>query len=520
VEHNKDSMDPDTIARLRALREAKLRKETETSSVTKQQQPPRVPENNVAQSVPSPLLSAADGTQRKSRWDSVAPVPTVSALVPPPQPSAIHHSASPAVSVTINANTSSTSLPPSHISSSIVSKQTSSLEAASLGSLGPAGQARVQRIEQGMNDDEPPRRAFAGRKRDDSTNGYLDPELFLSGASSERPLDASSCPRGYRLLLKMGWSEGTGLGKTSEGMVAPLATTVAANDTKLGIGKGNEYNEKLDLTAAESGDKRRRLEEGDASSALLRAHHEAKMEAIAVEKKEELKPFFCDWCQKQYASVSEWEVHLQSYGHTHTRNMKELRLSEGARRAALGGSKEEKLEKEAKRAERELAKRMKAAGVPTLKPSTTVPVPNAATSLMAAETQLSTARALEDSAVAVALSGSSQTPGSASDAQLPVVDAASTSNSGGWDAVDIDVDGEVSSGRDGGGWGFVSDSADMDNVEAPASSRWDVTEEAVAKPTTTVDSGVNLAEIRTAVPSAASTKAPPAVKFGFSFKKR
>jgi len=66
VEHNKDSMDPDTIARLRALREAKLRKETETSSVTKQQQPPRVPENNVAQSVPSPLLSAADGTQRTS----------------------------------------------------------------------------------------------------------------------------------------------------------------------------------------------------------------------------------------------------------------------------------------------------------------------------------------------------------------------------------------------------------------------------------------------------------------------
>lgn len=66
----------------------------------------------------------------------------------------------------------------------------------------------------------------------------------------------------------------------------------------------------LGETATESADKRRRLCEGDATTALLRASQEAKLEEIAAEKTRELRAFFCDDCCKQYASVTEWEVCL------------------------------------------------------------------------------------------------------------------------------------------------------------------------------------------------------------------
>jgi len=121
----------------------------------------------------------------------------------------------------------------------------------------------------------------------------------------------------------------------------------------------------LSETAQESGDKRRRLCQGDANVTLLRAAQEAKRDEIAAERSRELQAFYCEWCCKQYASVSEWEVHLQSYAHVHTKNMKELRAAEASRRNLMRGSADEKRTKEARREERELAKRMKAAGVPT-----------------------------------------------------------------------------------------------------------------------------------------------------------
>jgi hypothetical protein len=386
-----------------------------------------------------------------------------------------------------------------------------------------------------VRDDEAPRRAFGGRKRDDSTHGYLDPELFLAGASSERPLDATSCPRGYRLLLKMGWTEGTGLGKAGEGTLAPLAATVAVNDAKLGIGKGSEYNHKLDATAAESGDKRRRLEEGDAASALLRANHEAKMEAIAVDKKEELRPFFCDWCQKQYASVPEWAVHLQSYGHTHTRNMKELRHAEGARRAAMGGSKEEKLDKEAKRAERELAKRMKAAGVPMLAPSIAIlaPVVAAASPLTATEALLTASDA--PAAMAVSSSETVTAPGFASEARwmgAPIDNANSSSSngssssggSGGWASVSVQEGYEINGGSCGGGWGSVLESAEISsNSRGGGGGGCGIAEEAAAEPSgwaaTKGSSALFTTATATSTPHA-NTKVTAAIKFGFGLKRR
>ena len=50
------------------------------------------------------------------------------------------------------------------------------------------------------------------------------------------------CPR-YKLLLKMGWKSGCGIGKVgNEGMVAPIATTIHANDSSLGLGKALQYS--------------------------------------------------------------------------------------------------------------------------------------------------------------------------------------------------------------------------------------------------------------------------------------
>jgi len=137
------------------------------------------------------------------------------------------------------------------------------------------------------------------------TGGYLDPEVAAS--SAEKPIDAAN--RGFKLLVKMGWREGTGLGKAgNEGIVAPLHTVVAANDSLLGLGKGQQYTAVLEETAVETAEKRRRLAEGDATVALLRASAEAKAEAVAAERRLELAAFFCDWCGKQYTGVAEWEV--------------------------------------------------------------------------------------------------------------------------------------------------------------------------------------------------------------------
>ena len=99
-------------------------------------------------------------------------------------------------------------------------------------SLGPAGAARAMRLAQG--DNEPPRRSF----RRDDTNGYLDLESL---SNAEKPIGESN--RGYRLMVKMGWKQGQGLGKEgNEGRVEPVHTTMSVNDSHLGLGKATEYN--------------------------------------------------------------------------------------------------------------------------------------------------------------------------------------------------------------------------------------------------------------------------------------
>ena len=184
-------------------------------------------------------------------------------------------------------------------------------------------------------------------------------ESFLA-VNTDKPIPTHN--RGYKLLLKMGWRTGMGIGKAgSQGIVAPVS--VAANDTKLGLGKSTQYNTVLEETASSSSDKRRRLEDNrDAETLALRKVQEAAAEARVESKRVELAAFFCSDCNKQYDNIQQWQEHIASYGHAHTRNMKALRAAEVERRKATSGlTKEQKLSKEARREAKALAKRMKAA---------------------------------------------------------------------------------------------------------------------------------------------------------------
>ena len=189
------------------------------------------------------------------------------------------------------------------------------------------------------------------------------PESFMA-VNTDAPIGADN--RGYKLLLKMGWREGTGIGKEgSEGITAPVGVTNALDETQsvLGIGKAAQYSSVLNDTAGGTGEKRRRLESNrDAPTLALREAAEAAADRRAVERKAELSAFFCDCCNKQYANVAQWQEHLSSYGHNHARNMRALRAAEAERRKAHGGlSKEEKRSKEARREAKALARRMAAA---------------------------------------------------------------------------------------------------------------------------------------------------------------
>jgi hypothetical protein len=46
----------------------------------------------------------------------------------------------------------------------------------------------------------------------------------------------------YKLLMKMGWTKGKGLGKRNHGSVEPLHLSITANDAQLGLGKSQEYD--------------------------------------------------------------------------------------------------------------------------------------------------------------------------------------------------------------------------------------------------------------------------------------
>lgn len=131
---------------------------------------------------------------------------------------------------------------------------------------------------------------------------------------------------GYKLLSKMGWKAGTGLGKSRQGIREPIALE---SHTRLGLGKAREYDEvgkaatrdrkKLEVEVEETKEVRAR-----------RAREAAKETAVAVAVKEMTDSFYCEMCDQRYSKAADYTEHLQSYAHNHKKRFRAMKDSQRA----------------------------------------------------------------------------------------------------------------------------------------------------------------------------------------------
>jgi len=168
-------------------------------------------------------------------------------------------------------------------------------------------------------------------------------------ASMDRPIEETNI--GYRLVLKMGWQTGTGLGRNAQGIVDPIKLDTAIGT--LGLGKADEYD-----SLSEEATKQRKLLDTEVQAietfemALAReekAHKEAKLQQLIAETN---SVFYCKLCNKQYTIVSDYEAHLNSYDHHHKARFTEMKQLQNAFKA------DERQRKELKREEKEMARLM------------------------------------------------------------------------------------------------------------------------------------------------------------------
>ncbi|KAF9968673.1 hypothetical protein BGZ73_009188 [Actinomortierella ambigua] len=124
---------------------------------------------------------------------------------------------------------------------------------------------------------------------------------------------------GYRLLLKMGWNAGDGLGPNKSGRTDPIP--IDKKEDFLGIGKKEEDDRYTESAAA----RRRALEvekqaEETAEEKVRRELKVKKREEIKAELAQVKAAFYCALCDKQYERISEYEGHLNSYDHHHKKS--------------------------------------------------------------------------------------------------------------------------------------------------------------------------------------------------------
>jgi len=105
---------------------------------------------------------------------------------------------------------------------------------------------------------------------------------------------------GRRLLEKMGWREGEGLGQRGDGIKAPVA--LRSVEGRTGLGKREADDDALENAAKRS-------------RAVLPSERTAR---------EAPREFYCDVCDKQYATVSEFSNHLSSYDHHHRKRFQAM----------------------------------------------------------------------------------------------------------------------------------------------------------------------------------------------------
>ncbi|KAF9911272.1 G patch domain-containing protein 8 [Linnemannia zychae] len=162
---------------------------------------------------------------------------------------------------------------------------------------------------------------------------------------------------GYKLLLKMGWKAGTGLGANASGRSTPIP--IERKQDSLGIGR-----QALDIWYADATTAKRRTLEAERQAEETEAEKSRRElqvqqnEAIQAELTMVKSAFYCALCDKQYERISDYEVHLSSYDHNHKKRFKEMKDTS---RAGAAQATNKIKEKERKREERELAKMQEAA---------------------------------------------------------------------------------------------------------------------------------------------------------------
>ncbi|KAF9957828.1 G patch domain-containing protein 8 [Mortierella alpina] len=214
-------------------------------------------------------------------------------------------------------------------------------------------------------------------ERDFGIDGYdSGPEVEAADMQTHIP----ESNMGYRLLVKMGWKAGTGLGQNATGRTAPVE--IERKQDVLGIGK-----QAVDIWYAEASTAKRKTLEAE-RQAEETAEEKAKRElqvqqqqAVSAELEMVKSAFYCALCDKQYERISDYEVHLSSYDHNHKKRFKDMKDTS---RAGAASTTNKIKEKERRREEKELAKIQEAAlkraggktpsGGPILNPPASAPL--------------------------------------------------------------------------------------------------------------------------------------------------
>ncbi|KAI9105225.1 hypothetical protein DFS34DRAFT_598593 [Phlyctochytrium arcticum] len=182
--------------------------------------------------------------------------------------------------------------------------------------------------------------------------GYGEETPEVPVASMDTHLSQSNM--GFKLMAKMGWTQGQGLGKNSEGRVDPVR--IVHKSDNLGVGKSEEMKKyDKESTARRKALESERIAEETAEERATRESQAQRSEAIKEEIKSVTSAFYCAICDKQYKKVAEYDTHLSSYDHHHRKRFKEMRdMSKKGTLPGTGSAKRKREDKERAREEREL----------------------------------------------------------------------------------------------------------------------------------------------------------------------
>ncbi|KAJ3191132.1 asparagine synthetase [Irineochytrium annulatum] len=165
---------------------------------------------------------------------------------------------------------------------------------------------------------------------------------------------------GYKMLMKMGWNSGVGLGKNGQGRVEPIPVIQKADHT--GVGKDSQMNEAHVASTANRKQLQSEVIAGETEQEkLTREIRVLQRESIKEEIKSVIAAFYCEICDKQYTKISDYETHLSSYDHHHRKRFKEMQDMQKRGTGHLE-KKRARVDKEKEREEREM-KRMRDAAM-------------------------------------------------------------------------------------------------------------------------------------------------------------